>query len=88
VATTWGGQADKFLATISVDGIDRQGILEEIASTLSQKLAVNIRGLNIEARQEVFHCELNVQVDNTETVENICSALKKIKGVKFAKRTS
>lgn len=88
VATTWGRQADKFLATISVDGIDRQGILEEIAATLSQKLGVNIRGLNIEARQEVFHCELNVQVDNTETVGNICSALKKIKGVKFAKRTS
>lgn len=88
VATKWGGTARKFLATISIDGIDRHGILEEIAAAVSQKLGINIRGLNIAARQEVFHCELSVQVDSTETVELICDTLKKIKDVKFAKRTS
>lgn len=88
VATSWGGAADKFIATISIDGIDRHGILEEITSTVSNKLAINIRGLNIAAKQEVFHCELTVQIDNVETVETICDSLKKIKGVKFARRTS
>ena len=86
VATAWGGAADRFLATISVDGIDRHGILEEITSLMSQQLGVNIRGLNIAARQEVFHAEITVQIDNVETVENICRNLKEIKGVKFAKR--
>ncbi len=89
VATRWGGAADKFMATISIDGIDRMGILEEITSLLSRDLGINIRGLNINARQEVFHCELTVQIDSTETVDNICRMLKeKIKGVKFAKRIS
>lgn len=88
VATKWGGNAAKFLATISVDGIDRHGILEEITSTMSQKLGINIRGLNIAAQQEVFHCEISVQIDNVETVERICNALKKIKGITFAKRIS
>lgn len=88
VATAWGGVADRFLATISVDGIDRHGILEEITQLVSQKLGVNIRGLNIAARQEVFHAELTVQIDNADTVENICRALRGIKGVKFAKRIS
>lgn len=88
VATRWGGTARKFLATISIDGIDRHGILEEIASAVSQELGINIRGLNIAARQDVFHCELSVQVDNTETVDLICETLKKIKDIKFAKRTS
>lgn len=86
VATAWGEAADRFLATISVDGIDRHGILEEITSLMSQQLGVNIRGLNIAARQEVFHAEITVQIDNVETVENICRNLKEIKGVKFAKR--
>lgn len=86
VATAWGGAADRFLATISVDGIDRHGILEEITSLMSQQLGVNIRGLNIAARQEVFHAEITAQIDNVETVENICRNLKEIKGVKFAKR--
>lgn len=88
VATKWGGTAERFLATISVDGLDRHGILEEITSTLSQKLAVNIRGLNIAAKQEVFHCEIIVQIDSVDTVTAICEALKKIKDVKFAQRTS
>lgn len=88
VATKWGGVADKFIATISIDGIDRHGILEEITNTVSKKLNINIRGLSIAAKQEVFHCDLTVQIDNAETVGTICNALKKIKDVKFARRTS
>lgn len=89
VATKWGGVADKFLATIGVDGIDRHGILEQITSVVSHDLGINIRGLNISADNEVFHCEITVQIDNAETVEKICTLLKeKIKGVKIAKRLS
>ena len=88
VATRWGGTAERFMATIGIDGIDRQGILEDIASTVSTDLGINIRGLNITAKNEVFHCELSVQIDTTETLDNICSALLKIKNVKFARRLS
>lgn len=88
VATRWHGNAERFMVTISIDGIDRHGILEEITNTISHDLNMNIRGLNIVAKQEVFHCDLTVQVTDTETVEQICTALKKIKDVKFAKRTS
>ena len=88
VATRWGGTAEKFIARIAVEGIDRHGILEEITSTVSQKLGINIRGLNISAPQEVFQAELTVLVDNTDTVEAICNALKNIKGVQKAARIS
>ena len=88
VATRWGGTAEKFIARIAVEGIDRHGILEEITSTVSQKLGINIRGLNISAPQEVFQAELTVLVDNTDTVESICNALKSIKGVQKAARIS
>jgi GTP pyrophosphokinase len=88
VATRWEGKADAFMATIGVDGIDRHGILEAITKVVSQDLGINIRGLNIAAKQEVFHCELSVMIDTTETVDNICAELKKIDNVKFAKRIS
>ncbi len=81
VATRWGGSADKFLASIAVEGIDRHGILEEITALVSQKLGVNIRSLSISANQEVFQCEIAVQTDSTNTVTNICNALKGIDGV-------
>lgn len=87
VATEWGGVADTFPATIQIDGIDRQGILVDIVSLLSSSMGINIRSMNIAAQSEVFHCEIVVQVDNTSTVDNICSALfDKIAGVKLAKR--
>ena len=88
VATRWERHSDKFVVTISIDGIDRKGMLEDLTAVLSRELCINIRGLNIKADQEVFHCDLTAQVDSTATVELICSSLKKIKGVKFAKRIS
>ena len=88
VATSWGGVSKRFLATISIDGIDRHGILEEITATISTRMNINIRGLNIMAKQEVFHCDLTVQIDTVETVDAICDALKNIKGIKFASRIS
>ena len=88
VATRWGGKAERFIVTIGIDGIDRQGILEDITNKLSREMHINIRGLNIAARQELFHCDLTVQIDTADRVEEICAGLKKIKDVKFAKRTS
>ena len=87
VATRWEGKASLFTARINIDGIDRHGILEEIAAKVSKDLYINIRGLNIEADQEVFHCELTVQIDTTDTIATICRALKSINGVKSARRS-
>lgn len=88
VATRWGGTAEKFIARIQIEGIDRHGILEEITNVVSQQLDINIRGLNISAPHEVFQCELTVLVDNTDTVNLICQNLKEIKGVQKAARIS
>lgn len=89
VATKWGGVSTKFLATISVDGIDRQGILGEITAVISAEMGINMRDLNIAAKQEVFHCEITMQVDSADTVERVCNKLiESINGVKFAKRIS
>ena len=88
VATDWGGVAERFLASIEVEGIDRFGILEAMSHLLSQDMGVNIRGLNIEANNEVFNCNISVMVDNADTVTAICNRLLQIKGVKSAKRIS
>ena len=88
VATRWGSCAECFIAKIAVEGIDRMGMLQDISSTLTGKLGINLRGLNINATQEVFQCRLTVQIDNLTTVENICSALREIKGVRKATRIS
>ncbi len=88
VATKWASASDKFLVTVSVDGLDRHTILEDIVHLMCSTPHVNLRALTVAASNDVFHCEMQVQVDGTETVAALCSELKKIKGVKFARRIS
>ncbi|MDE5807719.1 MAG: hypothetical protein K2H76_06335, partial [Muribaculaceae bacterium] len=48
----------------------------------------NIRSMNIEAREEIFHCELTVRVGSRRAIDKICRSLHKIEGVKSVKRLS
>lgn len=88
VATEWGGSGAKFMTTIEVEGLDRLGILEAMTHLLTRELGINIRGMNIEAINEVFHCKLSVMVDNVDTVNAICHRLMSLKGVSIARRIS
>ena len=88
VATQWGELADRFIATVGADGLDRLGILEEITTLVTSKLGLNIRGLNIAADQQVFKCVITVQVDSVATVRNIITRLKQIQGIRQAYRIS
>ncbi|MDE6392391.1 MAG: RelA/SpoT family protein [Muribaculaceae bacterium] len=88
VATEWGGTADKFMAKIQLEGIDRLGILEDITAALSKKLGVDIRSLAIDAENGVFKCRISIRIDTTSTLALIISSLKAIKGVKIARRIS
>lgn len=69
-----------------IEGIDCHGILQEICSLISGKLGMDIRSLNIEAREEVFHCELKVRHVSRRGVDRICHNLKKIDGIKTVKK--
>ena len=86
VNTRWAAMRQKFLASISIEGIDRLGILQEIIYLISTNLAINIRKLNIGADGGVFHCELDVFINDTEVVNKLCKRLKKVKGVNSAVR--
>ena len=73
-----------FLANVRIEGIDRFGILQEIIQMISMHLAINIRKLDIEADNEVFHCDLSVLVNDAKVVTDLCSKLRTIKGVQRA----
>ena len=88
VATRWEGTADRFMASVSMEGLDRAGMIGDIAATVSGQLGINIRSLNIRADGEVFHADMTVQIDTTDTIDKIIHALKKISGIKSVKRMS
>jgi GTP pyrophosphokinase len=86
VTTKWESVRGKFMAQVNIEGVDRQGILQELIQMISTVLSLDIRKLNIEATNEVFACKLYVRVDDTGVVDDLCQKVMKINGVKSATR--
>ena len=76
------------MAGIEVEGINRKDMPESISRILSQDKGINLRKLSIEADNEEFHCIISFMADSGDTVEDICSRIMSVKGVKSVKRTS
>ena len=88
VATKWEASPlqDSFQTTILVKGIDRMGILQELIHEISTNMAINIRKLNIEAKDGVFDCYLDIRVSEASIVNRLCRQIKKIKNITYAAR--
>ena len=86
VSTRWALTSAKFLAHIRVEGIDRPGILQEIAGMIALQLGIDLRKLEIEAVNEVFTCDLWVMVGDVGIVNDMCHTLTHVKGVEKATR--
>lgn len=87
VATRWKKVDRPLPAVIAIDGVDRHGILQELTQLISNQLNIDIRSLHIDTDKEVFTCRLGVLVRDATTIKNLCSEIKKIKGVQRAVRT-
>lgn len=87
VATRWKKVDRTLPAVIAIDGVDRHGILQELTQLISNQLNIDIRSLHIDTDKEVFTCRLGVLVRDAATIKNLCSEIKKIKGVQRAVRT-
>lgn len=86
VTTRWENVTAKFSATISIRGIDRMGMLQEIIQVISQALSINIRQLTMGADNGVFEGQLEIIVEDTNEVTKLCKKLLKLEGVKEATR--
>ena len=87
VTTRWAQTQGKFMARVQIEGIDRFGILQELTRLISTQLNIDIRRLNIEAQNEVFHASLSVLVEDASVVTDLCDKIKKVEGVTKAART-
>ena len=88
VATKWEESPlqSAFLATVNVKGIDRMGILQELIHEISINMSINIRKLDIEAKDGVFECMLDLRVSDARIVDRLCRQIKKIKNITYASR--
>lgn len=88
ISTKWEVADTKFVAKISIEGIDRMGILEEIAHTITSSLGINMRNLNISANDGLFEGSLSVLVEDTNVISLLCKKLQQIDGITKVARTN
>ena len=75
-----------YLARISLEGIDRVGVLSELTRVISQVLGVNMRKLHIETHDEIFEGHIDLYVHNTDDLDRLIKAISKVKGIESVKR--
>lgn len=76
-----------FLARISLRGIDRMGIVNEITKFITLDLSVNIRKIHFETHDGIFDGYIDLYVHDTQDLDMIIGRLQKVKGVEYATRT-
>ncbi len=75
-----------YLAKISVVGIDKIGMINDITSIISKELSVNIRTVNFDVHDGIFEGLIDLYVHNTADLNNLIMNLSKIKGIDKVKR--
>lgn len=75
-----------FLVRISLQGIDRFGVYNNITTVISKELNVNIRTINLRSHDGIFEGIIDLYVHNTSDLNNLIMNLIKVKGVEKVSR--
>ena len=80
-------KAMSYLVTTELRGIDRQGILLDLAKVVSADFNINIREVNIHSHDGIFEGNVSLSVKDAESLHAVMDKLRKIKGIESVKRT-
>ena len=70
-----------FLVKIGISGTDRFGIYNDITTTITKQLNVNIRNINLESHDGIWDGTIELYVHNTKDLNMLILNIGKIKGV-------
>lgn len=79
-------KAMSYLVTAELRGIDRKGILLEVARIISDDFNINIREINIKSHAGIFEGNLSLYVKDAESLNAVLDKLRQIKGLETVKR--
>ncbi|MFC1564514.1 RelA/SpoT family protein [candidate division KSB1 bacterium] len=74
-----------FPASIQISGKDRKHFLRDMAGEIS-KLDINITGMHIEVQGMIAICDVKLDVENIDQLNEIMEKLSKVKGINKVKR--
>ena len=75
-----------FIARISMTGIDRIGLVNDITHIISSELKVNITNINISVKNGIFEGTIDLYVHHTKDLNNLILKISNINGLKSVRR--
>jgi guanosine-3',5'-bis(diphosphate) 3'-pyrophosphohydrolase len=75
-----------FIARISMTGIDRIGLVNEITTIISSELHVNMTNINVSVKDGIFSGTIDVFVHHTKDLNNLILKISNIKGIENVRR--
>ena len=70
-----------FTSLITISGIDKLGLINNITKVISNNMHVNIKSMNFQTDDGVFNGKINVVVKNITMLNRLIQNLKKINGI-------
>jgi guanosine-3',5'-bis(diphosphate) 3'-pyrophosphohydrolase len=80
-------ESQEFLVRISIKGIDRMGLLNEISRYISLVMGVNMRKLFLSSEEGIFEGYIDMYVHDKEALEKMIKKLSSIEGIQSVVRT-
>ncbi len=75
-----------FLARISMTGIDRIGLVNDITNIISSELKANMTNINISVKNGIFEGTIDLYVHHTKDLNNLILKISNISGLKSVRR--
>ncbi len=80
-------KAMSYLVTIGLRGIDRTGLLLDLARVVSDDFNINIREVNIHSHDGIFEGGVSLYVKDAGSLQAVMDKMRKIRGIESVKRT-
>ena len=75
-----------FLARISMTGVDRIGMVNDITNIISAELKVNMTRINISVKDGIFEGTIDLFVHHTQDLNNLILKISNVRGIDNIKR--
>ncbi|MCD4683866.1 MAG: RelA/SpoT family protein [Bacteroidales bacterium] len=87
IKTKWNDKESiGFLTGIKINGIDKQGFIQDIIKIITDNLKLNIKSFHLESEGGMITAKIMLYVYSTENLDNLIVNLKKISDVKQINR--
>lgn len=82
IKAKWASQiAMSFDVDLVIRGIDRVGLVNDVTRLISEKLQVNITGLNIGVKDGLFEGQISLMVQDTDHLDSLSAEMEQVPGV-------